>query len=473
MQGVQDQAIATRLLKTPDRDTLPGQPLPAHVNPRLLAYAEAIPRGAILDRNGKPLAENPKSEDDPGQTTLLSPDGRPRLYPGGPACAQLVAAAERAAGPSNALGQNAHLRGFTAYADLLSPYRDRHLPWHRDLAGENVTLTIDENLQQAATDALHKYASVVRDRRTGQPKNKGAAVLLNAQTGEVLALASLPTFDPATLTPESWAALQTQSDGPAFNRALSGLYPPGSAFKIVTAAAGMAHGQSHLLVTCHHFDTNVTWHFDGRRYTRKRITDEEGFVPHGETDMAKALRVSCNVYFAHLGIAIGAEGLDATARHQFELAHMPPLQKLGEDLPDCAYGQGAVLMTPLEMGQVAQAVANNGKMQPATFIMGGKTPLGTPALTPEQAGRLQKMLAGVVTDGTARGVFDSLPVSVAGKTGSAQNGQGDGMTHSWFAGFAPAENPTLAFACIVENGGAGRAAAAPVCREMIRKALSR
>jgi len=474
VQGIQDGPIATRLLKTPDRDTLPGQPLPAHVNPRLLAYADTIPRGAILDRSGKPLARNPLADDEPGQTPLLCQDGRSRVYPGGPACAQLVAAVERPAGSSNALGQNARLRGFATYADLLSPYRDRNLPWHRDPQGEAVTLTIDENLQQAAADALHKYASAVRDRRTGQPKNKGAAVLLNARTGEVLALASLPTFDPATLTPERWAALQAQPDGPAFNRGLSGLYPPGSAFKIVTATAGMAHGQSNFTFLCRHFDPNVTWRFpahNGRRYSRRRITDEEGFVLHGVTDMAKALRVSCNVYFAHLGIALGAENLDAAARHQFGLSHMPPLAKLGEDLPDCAYGQGAVQVTPLEMGHVAQAVANDGRLLPVMFFKGGKPPVGSPALTPEQAGRLQKMLAGVVTDGTARGVFDSLPVSVAGKTGSAQNGQGDGMTHSWFAGFAPAENPTLAFACIVENGGAGRAAAAPVCREMVRKAL--
>ena len=473
VQGIHDGAIATRLLRTPDRDTVPGQPLPAHVNPRLLAYADSIPRAAILDRSGKPLARNPVSDDEPGQTNVLCPDGRSRVYPGGAACAQIVAAVERPAGPTNALGQNARLRGFASYADLLSPYRNRHLPWHKDPAGETVTLTIDENLQEAATDALHQYASAVHDRRTGQPKNKGAAVLLNAQTGEVLALASLPTFDPSTLTPESWAALQTQPDGPAFNRALSGLYPPGSAFKIVTAAAGMAHGKSNLVVTCRHSEANVQWRFHGRRYLRKRITDEEGFVPHGETDMAKALRVSCNVYFAHLGIAVGAAGLDGTARHQFDLAHMPPLQKLGADLPDCAYGQGAVLMTPLEMGRVAQAVANNGKMLPTTFFKGGKTPTGTPAMTPEQASRLQTMLAGVVTNGTARGVFDGLPVSVAGKTGSAQNGQGDGMTHSWFAGFSPADTPTLAFACIVENGGAGRAAAAPVCREILRKALAR
>ena len=93
-------------------------------------------------------------------------------------------------------------------------------------------------------------------------------------------------------------------------------------------------------------------------------------------------------------------------------------------------------------------------------------------MTPDQAAHMQQMLAAVTRPGgTASGVFDGLPASVAGKTGSAQNNQGQGRTHSWFVGFAPADRPTLAFACIVENAGFGRSAAAPVCREMIRKAL--
>ena len=93
-------------------------------------------------------------------------------------------------------------------------------------------------------------------------------------------------------------------------------------------------------------------------------------------------------------------------------------------------------------------------------------------MTPDQAAHMRLMLAAVTRPGgTASGVFDGLPFSVAGKTGSAQNNQGQGRTHSWFVGFAPADRPTLAFACIVENAGFGRSAAAPVCREMIRKAL--
>ncbi len=474
VQGIEDTQTATRLLRTPDRDTLPGAPLPAHVNPRLLAYANAIPRGTITDRTGAALARNPVDTAEPGQTALLNPEGRPRVYPGGPAFSQIVWAVERPRSASNPLGADGRLRGFASYADLLMPYRTQNLPFHQTPHPENVTLTLDTGLQTAATDALYKYAGQVRDRRTGRPKNKGAAVLLNAATGEVLALASTPTFDPATLTPERWAALQSQPDGPVFSRAAMGLYPPGSAFKIVTATAGLENGLADKTVVCRHTDTNVFWHFGGHNYSRKRITDEDGFPPHGVTDMAKALRVSCNIYFAHLGISLGAPALEQTARQKFNLSYLPPLQKLAEDLPDCAYGQGAVQVTPLEMARVAQAVANNGRLLPSVFVKGQAKPAGgTEAMTPAQAAQMQAMLAGVVTDGTARGVFDGLPVSVAGKTGSAQNGRGDGMTHSWFAGFAPAVNPTLAFACVVENGGAGRAAAAPVCREMLRKAFAK
>jgi cell division protein FtsW (lipid II flippase) len=473
VQGIQDVALATRLLRTPDRDTARGATPPPHINPRLLAYAAHIPRGAVLDRNGEPLARDPLADDEPGQTTLLCPDGRARVYSGGAAFAQIVAAVERPAAPANALGANDRLRGFPGYADLLAPYRTRFLPFHRDPRGQDVTLTLDRRLQAAALDALRHYAAAVKDKRTGRPKDKGAAVLLDVRTGEVLAAVSLPTFDPATLTPDAWAALQTQPAGPAFDRALSGLYPPGSAFKIVTASAALAHGLGGTVIQCAHTDPHVTWRFDGRRYAR-RITDEEGFVPHGSTDLAKALRVSCNVYFAHLGIAVGAIDFNAEARHGFGLTHMRPLAEMGASLADSGYGQGAAQVTPLEMGRVAQAVADDGHALPARFIKGsGPAGAGTPALTPQSAARLRGMLARVVTDGTARGVFDGLGVSVAGKTGSAQNNQGDGETHSWFAGFAPADRPTVAFACVVENGGAGRAAAAPVCREMVRAALAR
>ncbi len=472
VQGLTNVSTATRLLRTPDRDTLPGSPLPVHVNPRLLQLAAQIERGRILDRNGFVLARTAESKAEPGQTTLLCPDARPRVYPGGPAFGLVVWSVERPASASNPLGANNRLRGFASYADLLTPYRLQNLPFHAHLRGADAALTLDKGLQVAATEALTHYAGAVKDRRTGRPKTKGAAVLLDVSTGEALALASTPTFDPAALTPENWAAMQAVPDGPAFARATSGLYPPGSAFKIVTAASALEHGLGQKTVVCQHTAVNVVWHYHDHNYSRRRITDEEGFVPHGVTDLSRALRVSCNVYFARLGIALGPDALDETARQRFGLRHLPKVAKLAEDLPDCAYGQGAVLVTPLEMACAAQAVANEGTLLPPVFVRSiGKPSAGTEAMTSASATQLQTMLAGAVTDGTARGVFDGLPFTVAGKTGSAQNGLGDGLSHSWFAGFAPATRPTLAFACIVENGGAGRAAAAPVCRELLRRAL--
>ena len=468
VQGVQDTALASRLLLSPDADKI----LRAHVNPRLTAYAASISRGRILDRNGQVLAQD-ASEGEVGATGLLTPDGRRRVYPGGISCANLLAATEGTSGP---MGRNGTLRGFETYADLLPFYRrygrEDKPPAPIAPDARDVKLTIDLPLQQTAFEALQKYAGQVPDRRTGQPKHRGAAVALNAGTGEALAAVSLPSFDPGTLTVEEWKRLHSAEDGDhtLLNRAVEGLYPPGSAFKIVTAAAGLEHGAGGFVTDCHHTDT-VRWQHNGRFFSRS-ITDEEGFVPHGRTDMAKALRVSCNVYFANLGVTLGADGLNRTAVSGFGLRHMPPLAQLWTDLADSAYGQGQVQVTPLEMAQVAQAVANNGQLLPASFVpTSSGAMMGKTAMPADQAKQLQTMLAAVTTDGTARGVFDGLRVSVAGKTGSAQNSQGDRMTHSWFAGFAPAVNPTLAFACVVENGGAGRAAAAPVCREIVRKAL--
>ncbi len=479
IQGARDVATATRPLYTPDADQVvdgrlaAGQSPRAHINPRLAMYAATIPRGRILDRNGVVLARD-ATRDDLGATALLTPEGRERVYPGGRACAHLLMATEAPGSLENPLGRDETLRGFSSYADLLPLYRRRRLPFPAHPKGADVALTIDSALQNAAQTALMHEAGLIRDRRTGRPKDRGAAVLLNAATGEVLAAASIPSFDPATLTPDEWAALKAGRDGEStlLDRAVAGLYPPGSAFKIVTATAGLQHGLAGAVFVCHHSDTNIVWRFNGHAYARRRITDEEGFVPHGVTDMAKALRVSCNVYFAHLGITLGAPALSATARRQFGLAHMPSLAKLGEDLPDCAYGQGAVTVSPLEMARVAQAVADDGRLMPVTFVKGAAGGAATQAMSPAQAWRLQTMLAAVtMPGGTAQGVFDGLGVRVAGKTGSAQNNQGDGETHSWFVGFAPATDPTYAFACVVENGGYGRSAAAPVCRDILRRAL--
>ncbi|MGO8670337.1 MAG: FtsW/RodA/SpoVE family cell cycle protein [Capsulimonadaceae bacterium] len=469
VQLLQDRQTALHTLLIPDRD---GVRRP-RLNPRLVAYAATIPRGRIEDRNGAVLAEDAPDTSALG-VGLLTPDGRKRLYTGGPCIAHLLMAVEATPAVSS-LGMNTSLRGYTDNAQLLASYRGRFLPGWTALHGHDVRVSIDLKLQRAAYDALVQAAQAIRDTRTGQPLDRGAAAVVDVDSGEALALVSSPSFDPAELTAAQWNLLTVDSRAPLLDRATAGLYPPGSTFKIVTAAAGLSHGLADTVVDCPHTIRNVIWHSFGVTYSRARVTDEEGMPEHGVTDMAKALRVSCNVYFGTLAVKMGATALHDTALG-FNLKHIPTAEKIGEDLPDCGYGQGAIQVTPLEMASVVQAIADNGWQMPVRFLPLTASDLrsgrpGHRALPATDASTLQSMMLGVTRSGTAAGIFNSLPVSVAGKTGSAQNHQGDGRTHSWFVGFAPASTPRIAFACIVENGGQGRSAAAPACRDIVKAAL--
>lgn len=453
IQGAVDSDLATRPLVIPDAD---GVSRP-HINPRLTAYAAAIPRGKILDRNGQVLAENSEQ----GVSFFA---GRPRAYPYGEVGADIVYAVEQPRSESNPLGCDSSLRGYSDPEKLLGYYRRKDMPFPPQLRGDDVTLTLDIGLQRVAQEALARAAN-----RFGN--GRGAAVVLDAHTGALLAAATMPTFDPNTITPDQWNAIHSSAEpgNPLLDRAFAGTYPPGSSFKIVTATAAFQQGKSGLIFDCDHHIPEVQWDFNGRRYTRKGITDEAGMPPHGVVDMAKAIRVSCNVYFAQLGIAIGATAL-SNAISDYQLVDCPTLQTIGSDLPDCAYGQGAILVTPYQMARVAQTIGNNGsESDPLFFATTSAPPPARPVLPASDARRINLMMQSVVTTGTAAGVFTGLPFSVAGKTGSAQLAHG--KTHSWFVGFAPADNPAVAFACIVEHGGQGREAAAPVCRAMIEKAL--
>jgi len=371
---------------------------------------------------------------------------------------------------------NEELQGYTSAGALLDAYRSRYTIGYKPPKGQDVILTIDSHLQKTAYDAVLAQANRIADIKTHKPLDKGAAVILDVHTGQVLAAASTPGFDPSTLTDDAWASLQANEEGgdALRNRALKGLYPPGSTFKIVTASAALQNGLGAFTKDCRHQDLNVHWRFNGRTYSRRRITDEEGMRPHGNTNIANGLRVSCNVYFANLGIAVGAPALETEARQGFQLRPFPDLQTLGAELPDCSYGQGPVQVTPIDMARVVQAVANDGIMEPLILSKAPSTvsfgSISHP-VSQQNAAALQGMLQEVTRTGTAAGIFDGMAYSVAGKTGSAQNNQGDGVSHSWFVGFAPATHPSIAFSCIIENGGQGRGAAAPVCRKLVQAAL--
>ena len=192
--------------------------------------------------------------------------------------------------------------------------------------------------------------------------------------------------------------------------------------------------------------------------------------------LTKTIAVSCNAYFAQLGVHdVGSQALAETAA-QFGISTGDPAQ-LRKDLPFASYGQGAVLVSPFQMARVAAAIAAGGKMPEGRWIADESNPRADAPVDVLPAGQAQ-FLAGamrrVVLEGTARHVMAGTPVSIAGKTGTAQLDAG--MPHAWFTGFAPydapdgGDTPRLAFAVLVEHGGYGGRVAAPIAREVMEAA---
>ncbi|MDQ1636144.1 MAG: penicillin-binding protein, partial [Frankiaceae bacterium] len=350
----------------------------------------------------------------------------------------------------------------------------------RSAKGGSAVLTIRPEVQQAAADALGG--------------RKGAVVALNPTTGAVLAMVSQPSYNPAPLASHDGRAATTaeqalngDSGDPLINRAAQGLYPPGSTFKVVTSAAALSNGynsQSQIPAPTSLLLAN----------TRTTLPNFQGEScnGNGRTTLTDALTTSCNTAFAQLGINL--PGKDDALRRQAEafgfnadLQGFPlptSTSRFPQGLDDAqteisSIGQGNVLVTPLQMAMVASAVANGGRLMKPYLVDKTLAPDLTTLQTtsPEEQGRpmsgdvasqLTQMMQSVVQNGT--GTAAQLSVPVAGKTGSAENVPGR-PTHAWFIGFAPADNPQVAVAVIVENGGTGGTVAAPIARQVMSKAL--
>jgi cell division protein FtsI/penicillin-binding protein 2 len=204
----------------------------------------------------------------------------------------------------------------------------------------------------------------------------------------------------------------------------------------------------------------------------KPIRDDVGDRAHGSPDMARAIQVSCNAYFAQLGATVvGAKALHDTAE-QFEIpaGNVAEIKKM---LPFASYGQGPVLTTPFKMARVAATIADAGEMPQGRWVLDDsnqRTNQPRPIIASELAGFIASSMRSVVTGGTGRHAMAGLDVAVAGKTGTAQ--LDEGPPHSWFAGFAPYDSPDkrIAFAVVIEHGGYGAQAAAPVARELVEAA---
>jgi penicillin-binding protein A len=359
----------------------------------------------------------------------------------------------------------------------------------RDLKGASIVTTIDPALQEVAAEALEG--------------SEGAVAAIDPRTGDVLALVSTPTYDPNPLADHdpavvrrAWEALDpNEPDSPIVSRATDTFFPPGSSFKIVTAAAALEAGlgADHLLPNPTAYDvpqtTNDLENFGG------------GACPGGsQIDMAQALQISCNVYFAQLAVQLGPETLVDQAHRfgfsediEFDIpfveSEIPEVSAFEDDTPAVAQsgiGQRDVRTNVLHMALVAGAIGNGGVMMQPRLVTDVRDPESSPLrhfdpaeygepLSELNAGILTEMMVSVVQSGT--GTAAQVPgVTVAGKTGTAQTAEGE-APHAWFVAFAPADDPEIAVAVMILNGGdLGREAtggqlSAPIAKALIEEHL--
>ncbi len=430
-----------------DREEISGNAY----NSRLRYVDESIKRGDILDRDGEVLA-----------TSVLQEDGTySREYP-------RVRMAAHITGYSDVgkTGVEA-AKNFDMMA-LRHEFLQRVSGIIKDteLRGNNVALTVDMEIQSMAGDLLGS--------------KKGAIVVMEPSTGRVLALQAYPDFNPNTVERE-WSSLRDHKDSPLVNRASQGLYPPGSTFKTITALAGMEELSNWKEYT---IDCTGVMEFEDKVIHCYKDT------AHGTVDMKAALAASCNCYFAALAKEIGADDLAKTMQNVgmelpigFELAYSRNdiyLERSAteSELVETAIGQGRTGVTPLYMAMLASAIANEGLMMQPYIVdhivypdgETGKTTVPkklTEICSAEDAAALTEMMMGVVEYGTGTAAAVS-GTSVAGKTGTAENATGN--DHSWFIGFAPADDPKAAVAVLIEDANYG--SATPIAGKMLRTALA-
>ncbi len=355
--------------------------------------------------------------------------------------------------------------------------------------GDDLVLTIDKDLQTAAEKA-------VDDRLAAIHASAAAAVVLNPQTGEVLAMVSRPAFDPNLfahgISSKDWAKLNNNPFHPMDNKTISGEYPPGSTFKIVTGTAALTEGK--VAPEEKIFDSGHHW------IIPKGNAEGEAL---GWINFQEALAHSDNVYFYEMGNRLGIDLLEKYAR-MFGLG-----QRTGIDLPyeakglvanreykkknfedgdwylsetfDAAIGQGFNLVTPLQAAMVMGEIAADGKRYKPHLVSRIQTQDGDviKEFQPELLSELQvpanvirlvqEGLHDVTKFGTAASTFRGFPVDIAGKTGTAENSQG--RDHGWFVAYGPFDNPNIVVAVIVEQGGFGSQSAVPIGREILEAAF--
>lgn len=435
----------------------------------------SVNRGPILV-DGVPIAESVASD---------GPIAYQRVYANGPlysAVTGYMTIGQGNTGLEDAL--NAELTG-TSGGQFFDQVRS--ILAGQEPQGAAVETTIDPVVQQAAWDALGDYT--------------GAVIAYRPSTGEILAMVSKPTFDPNTLAVHDTDAVielynQLLNDplDPLINRTLNGaLDPPGSTFKLVVAAAALSNGYTPESTFANPSSLQLP-------ESDSVITNHDlGTCGSGDTvTLADALRLSCNIPFAELGAELGyrtileqAMAFGFNESVDVPMTSTPSVYPRVLDAPQTmlsAFGQSDVRASPLQMAMVAGAIANGGTLMQPTLVEAiiaadqttlqsfEPTTIGQP-ISASVASQLTAMMVQNVSNGAATGaIIDG--VDVAGKTGTAQNGDDEPYT-LWFTGFAPAENPEVVVAVVVQDGGGlgqsglSNRIAAPIGKAVMEAVLSR
>ena len=404
-----------------------------------------------------------------------------RLYPDGPLYAPVTGFYSLIYGATGL--ERTENRILTGSSPLFVVDRAEQLFAGREPRGGAVSTTINARAQQAAYDGLRG--------------KKGAVVAIEPATGRILASVQSPSFDPNILSSHDAAeirayyeALEADPAKPLLNRPIVSLNPPGSTFKVVTAAAALSSGRftpDSVIPGPRTYDLP-----DSSRKIRN--WNGQACGPDGLVTLRQALAISCNTAFAWLGNELGADALREQAQRMgFDERFTIPLRAATSRFPEnpdapqtamSAIGQFDVRATALQMAMVAAAVGNGGKtMNPylvqeirgpdLAIIQTTEPTLFEQALDPLLAAQLTEMMVNVVDNGT--GSNARIPgVRVAGKTGTAQTGN-DNPAVAWFIAFAPAASPEVAVAVVVEDAGApevsGNQLAAPIARDVIEAVL--
>lgn len=416
-------------------------------NRRLWLNEDLVKRGSIYDRNENVLAYSQK--DGSGKQV--------RIYNYPQASAPVTGYSSTTYGKTG-IEKSYNKELLAISGENFSNFRKMVV---KNDTGNDLHLSLDQNIQNIVYNYLSAY--------------KGSCVIMNPSTGQILAMVSTPSFNPNTLD-DDWNTLIQTTDGRLVNRATLGLYRPGSAFKIITAASILEN------------DIDTFYKDEGSEiiqgYEIKNYNDQI----FGNLDLRSAFINSANTYFANKAVNLGKDKLAKTSEkfvinkdYDFDLDKsnsVIPFKDLNEaDLAMTGFGYGKTQITPLHMAMITSAIANNGVMmrprlvdkitnKEKEVIFEADNEILSKATSEKTANAIRDMMVEVVNSGTGTSAYLNW-VQLAGKTGTAD--KADGKVDAWFVGFAPAYEPKIAFALVVEDSqGTGGEVAAPLARNIVR-----